>query len=86
MDATIYAALNLVKAFITTLTNLEGQDTVLTLDGAEAMLTDIQSGSDIDVDYYVGHYCDVLDGQADKERIAAYVRDEQVSMPNPYDN
>ena len=68
MDASIYAALNLVKAFITTLNGLEGQDTGLTLDGAEGHAKRIQFGSDIDLDHYVGHYCDVLDGPANKEQ------------------
>ena len=74
MDATIYAALNLVKAFITTLNNLEGQDTVLTLDAAEGMLTDIQAGTEINLDYYVHHYCTVLDGPDDCTRILDYVQ------------
>lgn len=81
MDATIYQQLATITAFIRVLNNLEGQDSVLTLDAVEAMNGYVMSETPIDVTYFVRHYCDVIDGDSDAERIAGYVQDELITMP-----
>ena len=82
-EAAAYYKMNLIKAFIQVMGNLEGQDTVLTLDAVEAMIVNVQGAELIDIDYYVRHYCDVIDGAEDAERFTLEIMTNAQDMPNP---
>jgi hypothetical protein len=66
------ASLNRIYAAVDHLANLEGQDTMLTLDMSQAMINDlINDGQLADMATYIRRYCDVLDSPAEADEIAA---------------
>lgn len=56
------------------MTNLEGQDHTLVIEMSQEMLSDVIDGRGLaPMVEYVKRFCDVLDGPADAERIAAEI-------------
>lgn len=64
--------LNRIYAAVDYLSNLESQDTMLTLEMSQQMISDlIETGEIKPMIDYINRYCDVIDGPEDAERIAA---------------
>lgn len=63
--------LNRIYAAVDYLSNLEGQDNVLTLEMSQQMISDLIDTGEIEpMIVYINRYCDVIDGPEDAERIA----------------
>lgn len=70
--AALATQLNRVFYAVDYMSNLEGQDAVLVIEMSQAMLNDvIESHGLKPMAEYVKRYCDVLDCEADAERIAS---------------
>jgi hypothetical protein len=71
-DATaITTQLNRIFYAVDYMSNLEGQDPTLVVEMSQAMLNDVIEGHGLKpMASYVKRYCDVLDSDADAERIA----------------
>lgn len=68
---TIATQLNRLYSAVDYMSNLEGQDPVLVIEMSQAMLNDLIEGHGLKpMVIYVKHYCDVVDSDADAERIA----------------
>ena len=76
MDAATRQQLQLVHAATAFMAALDGQDAVLVVEMAQAMLSDLlDTGALADLTGYVRRYCDVI-GQADEAgQIGAGIRD-----------
>jgi hypothetical protein len=63
--------LNRIYAAIDYMSNLENQDTMMTLEMSQQMISDVINTGEIKpmIDY-VKRYCDVIDGPEDAQRIA----------------
>lgn len=69
--AAITAQLNRIYCAVDYMADLEGQDAVLVIEMSQAMLNDVIEGHGLKpMAEYVRHYCDVIDSDADAERIA----------------
>jgi hypothetical protein len=63
--------LNRIFYAVDYMSNLEGQDAVLVIEMSQAMLNDVIEGHGLKpMAEYVKRYCDVIDSEADAERIA----------------
>jgi hypothetical protein len=70
--AAIATQLNRVFYAVDYMSNLEGQDAVLVIEMSQAMLNDVIEGHGLKpMAEYVKRFCDVLDSEADAERIAS---------------
>jgi hypothetical protein len=70
--ATTSAQLNRIFYAVEYMTNLEGQDPVLVIEMSQAMLNDVIEGHGLKpLAEYLKRYCDVIDSEADAERIAS---------------
>lgn len=69
--ANMTETLNRIYAAVDYVSNLEGQDMMLTLEMSQQMISDLINMGEIKpmIDY-VKRYCDVIDGPEDAERIA----------------
>jgi hypothetical protein len=66
--------LNRIYYAVDYMTNLEGQDLMLVIEMSQAMLNDAIEGHGLKpMVEYVRRYCDVLDSEADAERIASEI-------------
>ena len=66
------AQLNRIYAAVEYVANLEGQDRSLVIEMSQTMLDDlIERGELYPMVNYIRRFCDVIDGPADAERIAA---------------
>jgi hypothetical protein len=69
--AAITAQLNRIFYAVEHMSNLEGQDPVLVVEMSQAMLNDVIEAHGLKpMATYVKRYCDVIDSEADAERIA----------------
>jgi hypothetical protein len=67
--------LNRIFYAVEYMANLEGQDPVLVIEMSQAMLNNVIEGRGLEpMVEYVGRYCDVIDSEADAERIADELR------------
>jgi hypothetical protein len=72
MDEIMRVLLNRIYAAIDYMSNLENQDQTMVIEMSQAMLNDIiETGNLRPMLEYVKHYCDVIDGPDDAERIAS---------------
>ena len=63
--------LNRIFYAVDYMSNLEGQDAALVIEMSQAMLNDVIEGHGLKpMAEYVKRYCDVIDSEADAERIA----------------
>ena len=70
--ATTSAQLNRIFYAVEHMANLEGQDPVLVIEMSQAMLNDVIEGHGLKpLAEYLKRYCDVIDSEADAERIAS---------------
>jgi hypothetical protein len=68
------ADLSRILAAVDYLTDIEGQDRGLVIEMSQAMLGDVIEGRGLlPLAEYIRHYCDVIDGPADADRIAAEI-------------
>ena len=66
-----------IYAAVEYLTELEGQDRSLVIDMSQTMLSDVIERGQLDpMADYIRRFCDVIDGPADVERIAADIDQE----------
>jgi hypothetical protein len=69
--AAIATQLNRIFYAVEYLADLEGQDAVLVIEMSQAMLNDVIEGHGLKpMAEYVKRYCDVIDSEADAQRIA----------------
>jgi hypothetical protein len=69
--AAITTQLNRIFYAVDYMSNLEGQDRTLVIEMSQAMLNDVIEGHGLmPMASYVKRYCDVIDSEADAERIA----------------
>jgi hypothetical protein len=69
--AAVTTQLNRIYYAVEYMTNLEGQDAGLVVEMSQAMLNDVIEGHGLKpLVSYVRQYCDVIDSEADAERIA----------------
>ena len=72
--AAITTLLNRIYYAVDYMADLEGQDPVLVIEMSQAMLNDAIEGCGLKpMVEYVKRYCDVLDSEADAERIASEI-------------
>ncbi len=66
------AQLNRIFYAVDYMSNLEGQDAVLVIEMSQAMLNDVIEGHGLKpLVEYVKQYCDVIESEADAERIVS---------------
>jgi hypothetical protein len=69
--AAVTTQLNRIFYAVEYMSNLEGQDAGLVVEMSQAMLNDVIEGHGLKpLVSYVKQYCDVIDSEADAERIA----------------
>jgi len=72
--AAVTTQLNRIFYAVEYMANLEGQDPALVVEMSQAMLNDVIEGHGLKpLVSYVRHYCDVIDSEADAERIAGEI-------------
>ncbi len=72
--AAITIQLSRIFSAVDYMSNLEGQDPVLVIEMSQDMLNDAIEGHGLKpMVQYVKRYCDVLDSEADAERIASEI-------------
>jgi hypothetical protein len=72
--AAITTQLNRIFYAVDYMSNLDGQDTALVIEMSQAMLNDVIEGRGLEpMVSYVKRYCDVIDSEADAERIAGEI-------------
>lgn len=70
-DAAVTTQLNRIFYAVEYMAGLEGQDPQLVIEMSQAMLNDVIEGHGLmPMVSYVKRYCDVIDSEADAERVA----------------